>query len=392
MKKLLFIQVSSRLINSQYTDTKADRYYESIYRLKDGYNKGDHFWEIPLWVAEIDGFLKDEMYTYFGVIEKDKTLDLNEDYDYILFSVMDVNKQYIQKFISNYRGQAEILTGGYTQIEGLKYFRSPRDLAEYLNVPYKYALNYQHFKDVLTIPRITLSTGCRHKCKFCTTQHFLTEKSPSEILYQAEQISESLQFKYVYVADSTFGQAENHTFLMNAYSVIKRNNPFFEGFIVQTTASQLSKPGFIESLPDLGVRIVEIGMESFNNRILRALNKPARERLIRYAVTALKAQGIECILNVIIGLPTEGMASYSRTLEYIEESKGDLFALNIYNLALYEESTLGKEIGINTPEDSNELSSDKSFGNKKHAQYFYDHIFDLGMDILGKHEYEPLKI
>jgi len=384
MKKLLYIQVSSKLINGPYQDTKASRYYEDIYRLKKGYQKGTHFWEIPLWIAEIDGFLDGYINTDFLVLENSEPITNINHYDYILFSVMDVNKSFIEKFVREYTGKAKILTGGYIQIPGLKYFDNPEALAEYLGVPYKYALNYRHFENTTTIPRITLSTGCKHKCKFCTTQHWIQEKTREEILYQATRISTSLRFQYVYVADSTFGQAPNYNILKEAYDIVRTNNPEFEGFIIQTTAAQLNKPGFIEELQDLGVRIVEMGVESFNDRILKALHKPASEKLIRTAVIKLHNQGLKVILNVIIGIVEEDIVTYIHTLDFINESKSKLYALNIYNLAIYKESEYGEEMGVISPEDSNELSLEKSFGRKVPTQYFYNRIFDLATEILER--------
>lgn len=381
MKSLLFIQVSSELINGPYKATLADKYYQSIYETKDGYDKGKHFWEVPLWIAEIDGYLSGYMNTDFRVIDSNEPMYLQNEYDYILFSVMDVNKKYIQSFVNQYKGNAEILTGGYTRIEGLKYFNSPESLANYLDIPYKYALNYQHFKDIRTIPRLTLSKGCKHKCKFCTIPSIIEQKSNNDILCQAQMISRDLHFKYVYISDPTYGQANNHTILKQAYDIILWNNPEFVGFIVQTTASQLNKPGFIESLPGLGVRIVEIGMETHNDKILRHLRKPASEKLILKAINGLKAQDIDIILNVIIGLLGESEHTYNNTLRFIDSHKYDIFALNVYNLALYPDSELGQEIGVQGESDINEYEL-SNFGNKKATEYFYNSIFELGLEIL----------
>lgn len=371
MKKVLFLQVSSVLLHN-YSHKTASKYYEDLYRLKDGYEKNDHFWELPLWVVEIDGFLDGVMDTSFRLIDNYEPLDdINvAHFDYILFSVTDANRSHVKKFVDRYTGRAEILAGGYTRIEGLKYFDSPKDLAEYLNVPYRYALNYRHFKGTKTIPRITLSTGCQHNCKFCVTQHWLEEVPREHILHQAEQMSKALEFKYAYVADSTFGQAPNHVLLREAYNTILDNNDDFEGFIIQTTATQLNRPGFIQSLHSLGVRIVEIGMESFNDEILKPLRKPASEKLIRQAVVKLHQEGLETILNVITGLVDERLDTYMHTLEFIEDHQDMLFALNIYTLAIYSDKEYGQEINA------------RPLNGADTARYFYNAIFELATDLL----------
>jgi len=364
MKKVLFLQVSSVLLHNAGHKI-AGKYYEDLYRLKDGYEKNDHFWELPLWVVEIDGFLDGIMETSFRLIENDKPLEDVDNYDYILFSVTDANRSQVKKFVDRYTGRAEILYGGYTRIEGLKYFDSPKALAEYLGIPYRYALNYRHFKGTHTIPRITLSTGCQSNCKFCVTQHWL-ELTPSEnILHQAEQMARDLEFKYAYVADSTFGQAPNHTILREVHEIIKRYNPKFEGFIIQTSAAQLNKPWFIETLPRLGVKVVEIGMESYNDRILKSLNKPASEKMIRKAVENLWINGLKVILNVVTGLVGETLETYQNTLAFIEVYSDLLYALNIYTLAVYDNKEYGTEI------------TGYSLYGQDPAQYYYNRIFEL---------------
>jgi len=369
VKKLLFLQVSSVLLHN-YGHKKASNYYEDLYRLKDGYEKNDHFWELPLWVVEIDGFLDGIMSTTFRVIDSDEPMDNVDAYDYILFSATNANKTRIKQFVDRYEGKAEILYGGYTKIDGLKYLASPKDLAEYLGVPYKYALNYRHFMATKTIPRITLSNGCTSRCEFCVVGYELKELDLEDILRQADQMSRYLKFKYAYVSDKTFGQASNYTLLRGAYLAIKRNNPEFKGFIIQTSAAQLNKPGFIESLSGLRIEIVEIGMESFNDRILRSLRKPASEKMIRRAVNKLHKAGFKIILNVVTGLVGETRETYQRTLDFIIESKEKLFALNIYTLNVHFGRDYGKEIIA------------ASLDGQDPTKYFYNRIFELATEIL----------
>jgi hypothetical protein len=369
-KKLLFLQVSSIVLHN-YEHKRASNYYEDLYRLKDGYEKNNHFWELPLWVVEIDGFLDGIMHTTFRVIDSNKPfLDNVDGYDYILFSATNANQTYIKQFVAQYEGRAEILYGGYIKIDGIKYLASPKDLAEYLGVPYKYALNYRHFMATKTIPRITLSNGCQSRCKFCVVGYGLEELNRKDILHQADQMSKCLQFKYAYVSDKTFGQAFNHTLLWEAYHAIKKNNPKFEGFIIQTTAAQLNKPWFIDSLPGLRVKIVEIGMESFNDKILKSLRKPASEYLIRTAVDKLHKKGLKIILNVVTGLVGETLETYQRTLDFVEESKEKLFALNIYTLNVHSGKEYGKEV------------TQASIEEQDPTRYFYNRIFELATEIL----------
>jgi radical SAM superfamily enzyme YgiQ (UPF0313 family) len=249
-----------------------------------------------------------------------------------------------------------------------------------------YKKSFRLFAGEKTIPRLTLSTGCLHKCKFCTITHTVTELKKRDILSQIEAFT-PLRYKLIYISDATFGQSGNYDYLQRLYTIIKRINPIFDGFIIQTTAFQLSVPGFIESLYSLHVKIVEIGMETYNNPILKSLHKPATEKLIDQVVCKLYNHGINVILNVIIGIPAETEATYQRTLHYLIVNKNKLYSLNIYNLAIYEGTELNNEFNVWNEFDRDENVSEKSFLTpiqQKATDYFYNSIFRMGLSILKK--------
>ncbi|MBN1467761.1 MAG: hypothetical protein JW924_03465, partial [Fusobacteriaceae bacterium] len=62
------------------------------------------------------------------------------------------------------------------------------------------------------------------------------------------------------------------------------------------------------------------------------------------------------------------------------------FILNIYNLAIYQNTELSREIKINNKNDLNELNYEKSFYNaiqRKNNKYFYNSIFKFGLKVLN---------
>ena len=396
MNKLLFVQCSTNLINKGNIKDVADVFYNSIYDLKakDGYYKGVDFWEVPLWIAEISGSFKDynkELYILNDVNEAIKAIE-QKRVDYILLSVLEVNKAFYLELINNYKGNAIFLIGGYVNFsefknfKNVKIFNSIKELTESFNIVYEHKTDYSLFKGLKIIPRLNLSTGCLNKCKFCTIEKDLKEFSLKDIINQAISFKD-LNFKLVYLNDKTFGQAKNHIFLKYAYNVIKKNNPEFKGFIVQTTASQALKTGFIAELKLYNVAIVELGLESFNNDILKGLKKPHNIEQVKKAVNLLNESGIKVILNIIIGLIGEDKITYDNTLNYIKENVSKIYSLNIYNLAIYNNTELFNEVKTNNADDLNELKAEKSFYNQEailNNKYFYDNIFNLGIEILKR--------
>ena len=395
-KKILFCQFHNELINGSIEKDIADRYYKGIYdyKAKQGYYKTSHFFELPLWINEIKGSLKNSGFNTELLIIKDvdKAIDYinKNDYDYILFSALDVNKGYIKAIIEKADFKGVFALGGYIDFkpflkyDNVKVFNSVKAFIESLNIKYTYDLDFTLFKGFKTIPRLTLSKGCLNKCKFCIVEKEIKEFSKRDIVKQIKAFK-PLKFKLVYLNDKTLGQALNYKLLPLIYKHIKRYNKDFRGFIIQTTASQLLKQDFINVLKTSHIFACEIGLESYNNEILKGLRKPQSEKTINKAFQVLKGLKIKIIPNLIIGLLNENKKTYNKTLTFINEHIKDIFLLNIYNLAIYKASELSKDIEIKSDNDLNENSTNKSFYNKQALidnDYFYNNIFKIGLKIL----------
>jgi histone acetyltransferase (RNA polymerase elongator complex component) len=91
----------------------------------------------------------------------------------------------------------------------------------------------------------------------------------------------------IYLDDKTFGQAKNYTDLVEINRKIRKFNPDFQGFIIQTTAPQLLKmtDQFIQ---ESGIQYIELGVESYNDDILSKVKKPHRTKQLDKAVIKIR--------------------------------------------------------------------------------------------------------
>jgi tRNA A37 methylthiotransferase MiaB len=87
-----------------------------------------------------------------------------------------------------------------------------------------------------------MSKGCLHKCAFCIVPKGVTEVT-SDIIDAQVEAFKKVDTKLVYLDDKTFGQAKNHVRLPEIYEKLKTAKPDFQGFIIQTTATQMRKGG-----------------------------------------------------------------------------------------------------------------------------------------------------
>jgi len=393
--KILCVQISTNLINGTPDLSDISQlYYNTLYKVKssDGYIKPSEFWEIPLWITEINHNIETDLYICTNIDEA-ITHILHSDYKYVCFSVLDVNKHLIKEIITvvnRYQHNTIFVLGGYIDftkffLDNTIYAKTIKEFIELLGIEYKQGNSYKLFSGFKTIPRLTLSTGCTNRCDFCTVENKIV-KTPTHVIEQQVKAFKPLKFKLVYINDKTFGQSKNYKLLPRIYKAIKEYNKDFKGFIIQTTTGQLLKlsDNFIK---DAHIKYIELGIETYNDNILKQYHKPSSELLSIRAFDKIQElfihiTNVKIIPNIIIGFPEENSFTYGRTINFLEHYKPFISHLNIYNLAVYDNTELSKKIKCNNT-DKNELSVEKSFHKDKNVhKQFYKDIHKFGIDIL----------
>jgi radical SAM superfamily enzyme YgiQ (UPF0313 family) len=228
---------------------------------------------------------------------------------------------------------------------------------------------YPSLRGKLNGVRLQLSEGCLHDCDFCMVPFKGSVNSrPKKSIMKDIFPLMGKPVGVVYLDDKTFGQADN----WNILSTIKdRINP--DGFVVQTTALQVVNMGLdaLNEWKEAGVIAVEIGVESFNNDILKRYRKPARQILITEAVSLLNEAEIPVCPNIIIGMKGETRESYERTAKWMQSVRG-LGWFNLYCLADY-----------GTKSDADETTPFKSWQNddeKRVASFGYNLIYTTAIE------------
>jgi uncharacterized radical SAM superfamily protein len=416
MKDILCIQISTNLINKDINKNDImNKYHNKLYKVKykDGYYKGSDFWEVPKWIGLINYNVPCDLYVCKDI---DKTVNylLSNDYDFVCFSVLDVNKDIIKKIINSDKLKSKtFIIGGYINFDKylhqLKhgnciYFDKIKDFINwfynkhdtFLKVRnFKYGFNYSIFKGFKCIPRLTLSEGCLNNCDFCTIEHKLKRITISDILKEIESFKD-LDFKLIYINDKTFGQCHNYRILSSLYKRIKAFNKKFKGFIIQTTSTTFLYKFTHDFLSLSHIKFVEIGLESFNDNILGKYHKPSNcdsiKRVFDYVRfhNKISINSVYIIPNIIIGFPEENITTYNNTLNILNKYQDVISHFNIYNLAIYNNTKIANKIK-HTKTDSNELNVNKSFHTSNIHKLFYNTIFKLGLNFLGDYRYRKLK-
>jgi radical SAM superfamily enzyme len=383
--KFCFCQVSTNLINAELPKDSASLYYQEFWEKKgkDGYYKPDDFWELPLWIARLSYILRTEQKELFIVKNSQDNLP---EANYYLFSVLEVNKDIIKGIAKRYP-QKRFILGGYVDENFFAdcpnvSWHTVESLCKAFELGYSEFTDYSLFSGFACVPRLTLSTGCKNKCRFCTVEKTIQETDLLTVKQQIESFK-PLRFKLIYLNDKTFGQSENWHYLKMLYRQVKKYNSDFVGFIVQTTCQQVirfDKDGV--NLSDYHVFAVELGLETFSDRLLRYYRKPQTRKTMQQAIGIVKQWEVTLIGNVIIGLYGESEDSIRETEDYLTEYKQDFYSLNIYNFAVYQNADLPVSL---SSDDCNELQTDKTFRNEtenNRVKRFADNVYSLARGIL----------
>lgn len=356
MSNLIYWVISNEYYKSLNPYNFYNTYVDAQDKLRSWYDIGPtnkHYNEIPTWIPLADAIftranpaLQREVRIITNITNQ--PIECGPDTIHV-FSVMNGTVDVILSVINSLPADSSIYFGGYGKScdellsklpanrHDIQYFNSIVDLSiSKLGIDGYPIPNYELFKDMYTIPRITLSRGCKNNCSFCVAnKQPFTELSYDDVYAQVQAL-QPLQFKYVYIDDKTFGQTPNTDWLKGFKSAIKQFNPDFIGYIVQTDAIMLSDPKFCEKLKSYDVKFVELGVESYNDDVLQYMNKQITTDLIELSIKYCDKFDIKVIPNIIIGLPTENLYSYLNTIDFVRryKNKGKK-GIDIINVFLY---------------------------------------------------------
>jgi tRNA A37 methylthiotransferase MiaB len=372
----LMVQFSSELLYGERKIEDKDvsnKYFDRLYSKIKGYDRTVDFWEVPLWMSRI-AYIEPNADVYV-VRNMDEFNQMVKEagYDNILFSELDVNKAFIQEIVDA-NPNVKFTLGTYTKSnvkgDNVSTYNTVSEYAKQAGIKDIEGYDYRHFKGLKVIPRIKMSEGCRYKCAFCTVPKKVNS-STKEVIQQQIRSIQDLDATLVYLDDKTFGQADNYEYLTEVYKEVKKYNPDFEGFVIQTTSADFASKKFTPKfLAESGIKYVELGVETYNDEILNKLNKKhSAKKLTDKAMNKARRNNIKIIPNVIVGLTwkengetkSETRETYQNTIDFINKNRDVISHINVYSLSLYEGTELSDSIESKVDSDKNENVIEKSF-------------------------------
>ena len=200
----------------------------------------------------------------------------------------------------------------------------------------------QYFAPEIVYP-LQASRGCYwNKCKFCD----YTCESPNYKIKTVEAFLQELQslpvqkpIRFFHLVDS----APATGFLINLSRKLVENDIRANWATMCRFEKQLEDYDTVKQLYNSGCRIIEFGLESGSENMLRHMQKGADKDTMRKVLRNCKAAGIFTVAFVIIGFPDETAADAEQTLGFLNELEDCLDAVSLSRFALKKDSPFGIE-------------------------------------------------
>jgi ribosomal peptide maturation radical SAM protein 1 len=193
----------------------------------------------------------------------------------------------------------------------------------------------EYITNNLSIP-IEGSRGCWwNKCTFCNLNaqysHY-REKSVERIIYEVKEQVDRYDCNSIRFMDNV-QKIKNFNKLMSALKNMDKDLNIF----LEIRAGHLKKEDY-RLMRDAGVRIVNIGVEAFGNRMLKKMNKGVTTIENIAAIKYCQELGILAFYNIIINYPNEDQSDLQEAIENVKFVKGFIPPISVHPMGLYHGS------------------------------------------------------
>jgi radical SAM superfamily enzyme YgiQ (UPF0313 family) len=196
------------------------------------------------------------------------------------------------------------------------------------------------------VTSMVTSRGCPYRCRFCDAQVVMGRKyrahSAERVVGEIAWLASELGVREVLFKDSEFTVDRAR---VERFCALMRGGPR----VSWTCSARVDTvdEALLRRMAAAGCRVVQLGVESGDPGVLRALGKGIRLDRVRSTFAAARAAGIETVANLMVGTPGETPESIETTRRLVAEIRPD--HLNVQVFVPYPGTALHRALDGRSP-------------------------------------------
>ena len=183
----------------------------------------------------------------------------------------------------------------------------------------------------LPVPFISYITsrGCPFSCKYCQTPSMfgrhIRYRSPKLVFQEFLKLKDLFGFNSVVFWDDTFTSSRKYTIELCSY--LESLNI---SWMCNTRVDCVDEDLLI-IMKRAGCKVIFFGVESFDEKTLRFLDRTTTEEKVRNAFSMCRSVGIKTVAALMIGAPYDTLTSIEINTEKLKSLSPDDVYISIYN-------------------------------------------------------------
>lgn len=176
----------------------------------------------------------------------------------------------------------------------------------------------------LGVAHVTGSRGCVRRCDFCDVWRMWPKyrfRSAESILEEMVWYKEKYDRKFIYFNDSLInGSMKAYRELMHLLATDERAKDIWwhSQFVIRSPRQMTEEDWEVTGRTNVG--LLEIGVESFSDRVRKDMKKGFTNEHLEYVFKQTRKYGIPISVNIMMGYPFETEEDHQTTLKWIQES------------------------------------------------------------------------
>ena len=253
----------------------------------------------------------------------------NENIDYIITGEGEISFTNLLKKIEKGQSDERIIRGIPPDLDQLPF--DDRELYDY-----KVTISHPNYPGVFKPPMVTMiaSRGCPYNCSFCAPHarkmfgKGVRARSVDHVIEELKILRDKYDFYCIKFYDYSFTANPNWIYeFCDKY----QSNGFTQSFLCQSRADLICRhEDSIKRLSEVGLKLMLVGFESGNQRVLNFLRKGTTVEQNLKAAEICKKYGVMVGGSFMLGIPTETKEEVRDTIELVKKIKPHFTSVSFF--------------------------------------------------------------